>query len=91
MATPAMEPSRAARGTQRGAPSRPTHASASLTTPIATVTAMPIFQASTGSPVASMAGPSTPKTMPNSDGVSMPKGIAVTSARPVRRMRRTAR
>ena len=57
---------------------------------MATVTPMPIFQASIGSPVRSMAGPSTPKTRPNSEGVSMPKGMAVTSSRPVRRMSRTA-
>jgi hypothetical protein len=61
-----------------------------LITPIATVTPMPIFQARIGSRVRSIAGPSTPKTMPKSEGVSMPKGIAVTSLRPVRRMSRTA-
>ena len=88
-ATPAIEPSSAARGTTRRTQSA-AKASPSLMTPIATVTPMPIFQASTGSWVSSMAGPSTPKTMPKSDGVSMPNGIAVTSSRPVRRMSRTA-
>jgi hypothetical protein len=89
MATPAMEPSRAARGTMRLAQS-PAKASASLKTPMAMVTPMPIFQASMGSPVRSLAGPSTPNTIPKSEGVSMPKGIAVTSARPRRRISETA-
>ena len=89
IATPAIEPSSAARGTRRRTQS-PANASPSLITPIATVTPMPIFQARIGSRVRSIAGPSTPKTMPKSDGVSMPKGIAVTSLRPVRRMSRTA-
>ena len=57
---------------------------------MATVTPMPTFQASTGSPVRTMTGPSTPKTMPKRDGVSIPNGMAVTSSRPVRRMRRMA-
>src|SRR5215467_10601947 len=89
MATPAIEPSSAARGTSLRTPS-PAKARTSLSAPIATVTAMPTFQASSASPVSSMTGPSTPKTMPNSDGVSIPNGMAVTSSRPVRRMRRTA-
>ena len=50
--------------------------------PMAIVTAMPTFHASTGSPVASFTGPSTPKTIANSVGVSMPNGIAVTSLAP---------
>ncbi len=83
--TPAIDPSSAARGTTRRAQSPP-NARTNLTRPIATVVAMPTFHASTGSPVASMTGPSTPKTIANSVGVSMPKGIAVTSVRPVRRM-----
>ena len=90
MATPAIEPSRAARGTTRRAQS-PANAQPSLITPIATVTPMPIFQAITGSPVRTIEGPRTPKTTPKSDGVSRPKGIAVTSLRPVRRISRTAR
>ena len=85
MATPAIEPSRAARGTIRRTQS-PANARTSLKAPIATVTPMPIFHASTGSPVRSLAGPSTPNTIPNSEGVSMPNGIAVTSLRPWRRM-----
>ena len=85
VATPAMEPSSAARGTTRRAQS-PAKASASLNNPMAMVTAMPIFQARTASPVTSLAGPSTPNTMPKRDGVSIPNGMAVTSARPVRRM-----
>ncbi len=89
MATPAIEPRSAARGTTRRTQS-PANDSATLASPMAIVTAMPTFQASTGSPVASFTGPSTPKTMAKSVGVSMPKGIAVTSVRPVRRMRRTA-
>ena len=89
MATPAMEPRSAARGTRRRTQS-PKKASRSLNPPMATVTPMPIFHARIGSPVASMAGPSTPKTIPKSDGVSMPKGMAVTSSRPDARARRTA-
>jgi hypothetical protein len=57
---------------------------------MAMVTPMAIFQASTGSPVASFAGPSTPNTMPNSVGVSIPNGIAVAGP-PRRRMRDSAR
>ena len=89
IATPAIEPSSAARGTTRRAQS-PAKAQPSLITPIATVTPMPIFQAITGSRVRSIAGPRTPKTIPKRDGVSRPKGIAVTSLRPVRRISRTA-
>ncbi len=84
-----MEPSSAARGTTRRAQS-PAKESTHLARPIAIVTAMPTFQASTGSPVASFTGPSTPKTMAKSVGVSMPNGIAVTSSRPVRRASLTA-
>jgi hypothetical protein len=51
---------------------------------------MPTCHARIGSPVASITGPSTPKTIANKVGVSMPNGIAVTSPRPVRRMSRTA-
>ena len=86
---PAIEPRSAARGTTRRAQSPP-NASPSLARPIATVAAMPTFHARTGSPVVSITGPSTPKTIANSVGVSMPNGIAVTSRRPVRRMSRTA-
>ncbi len=88
-ATPAIEPRSAARGTALRTQS-PANASTSLTAPIATVTPMPIFHASTGSRVISIAGPSTPNTTPNRDGVSMPNGMAVTSLRPVERMSRTA-
>ena len=84
-----MEPSSAARGTTRRVQS-PAKASAVLTRPIASVATMPIFHASIASPVATFTGPSTPNTMAKSVGVSMPKGIAVTSSRPVRRMRRSA-
>ena len=90
MATPATDPSRAARGTRVRTQS-PAKARTSLSTPIATVTPIPTFQASSASPVSSMTGPSTPKTIPKRDGVSIPKGMAVTSSRPVRRMRRMAR
>src|SRR2546425_1588549 len=83
IATPAMEPSRAARGTTRRAQSPP-NARPTLARPIASVAAMPTFHASTGSPVAAIAGPSTPNTIANRVGVSMPNGIAVTSSRPVR-------
>jgi len=89
MATPAIEPSRAARGTTRRTHSPP-NASTSFAPPIATVVPMPTFQAVWGSFVATMTGPSTPKVRPKSDGVSTPNGIAVTSARPVCRARRTA-
>src|SRR3990170_117820 len=89
MATPPIEPSSAARGTTRRAQSPPS-ASSTFTTPIATVAPMPTFHASAGSRVASITGPSTPKTIANRVGVSMPKGIAVTSSRPVRRASRTA-
>ena len=89
MATPAIEPSSAARGTARLAQSPP-NASPTFTRPIATVVAMPTFHASTGSAVATITGPRTPKTIAKSVGVSMPNGIAVTSSRPVRRMSRTA-
>ena len=47
-------------------------------------------QARCGSPVASLTGPSTPNTIANSVGVSIPNGIAVTSSRPVRRISLTA-
>ncbi len=87
--TPAMEPSSAARGTTRRVQS-PTKASAVLARPIAMVMAIPTFHASSASPVASITGPSTPNTMANSVGVSIPKGMAVTSVRPVRRISRTA-
>src|SRR5262249_40494733 len=66
------------------------HASTSLRAPMATVTPMPIFHASTGSPVTSIAGPRTPNTMPKSEGVSIPKGMAVTSSRPEARASRIA-
>ena len=89
MATPAMEPSSAARGTTRRTQS-PANESTHLARPMASVTAMPTFQARTGSPVASFTGPSTPKAIANIVGVSMPNGIAVTSSRPVRRARRSA-
>src|SRR5262244_2580838 len=68
-ATPASDPKRAARGTIRRTWS-PAKDSTSFSAPMATVTVMPIFQASMGSPVSSKAGPSTPKTSPNGeDGV----------------------
>jgi hypothetical protein len=89
MATPAIEPRSAARGTTRRAQSPP-KASAHLSAPMAIVTTMPTFHASTGSPVAIFTGPRTPKTIANSVGVSMPNGIAVTSSRPVRRPSRIA-
>jgi hypothetical protein len=89
IATPAIDPSSAARGTTRAAQS-PANASPHLISPMAIVTAIATFQASTGSPVASFTGPRTPKTMAKSVGVSMPNGIAVTSARPLRRPSRTA-
>ena len=57
---------------------------------MASVAAIPTFHASRGSPVATITGPSTPNTIANKVGVSMPNGIAVTSARPVRRMSLTA-
>ncbi len=78
VATPAMEPSSAARGTRRRARS-PTKARPSFSTPMATVTPIPIFQARSGFRVSVITGPRTPKTTPKSDGVSMPKGMAVTS------------
>ena len=87
--TPAIEPRRPARGTMRRTHS-PANARASFATPMAIVTPMPTFQASTGSRVASIVGPRTPNVTPNRDGVSMPKGMAVTSARPVSRARRRA-
>jgi hypothetical protein len=37
-----------------------------------------------------MTGPSTPNTIAKRVGVSMPNGMAVTSSRPVCRIRRTA-
>src|SRR5262245_8856673 len=89
MATPAIEPRSAARGTTRRVQS-PANANAVLATPIASVATMPTFHASVASPVAIFTGPSTPKTIANSVGVSMPNGMAVTSARPVGRMRRSA-
>ncbi len=89
VATPAIEPSSAARGTTRRVQS-PAKASTILMSPIATVVAMATCQARRASPLASFTGPSTPKTIANSVGVSMPNGIAVTSCRPVRRIRRTA-
>src|SRR5436190_11714281 len=83
IATPAMEPSRAARGTTRRAQSPP-KARPTLARPIASVAAIPTFHASTGSPVAVITGPRTPNTIANKVGVSIPNGIAVTSSRPVR-------
>src|SRR2546427_182572 len=88
-ATPAMEPSSAARGTTRRAQS-PTKARPTLARPIASVATIPTFHASTGSPVATITGPSTPNTIANRVGVSMPNGMAVTSSRPVRRPSLTA-
>ncbi len=52
---------------------------------MASVVAIPTFQANTGSPVAIFTGPSTPNTMAKSVGVSIPNGMAVTSLRPVAR------
>ena len=81
---------------QRGARDDPAHPVAGegedelRAPPSPTVTPIPIFQARIGSRVSSIAGPSTPNTMPKSDGVSMPKGIAVTSVRPVVRINRSA-
>ncbi len=89
IATPAIDPSSAARGTIRRTQS-PAKARTSFVAPMPTVTPIPIFQARIGSRVSSIAGPSTPNTMPKSDGVSMPKGIAVTSVRPVVRINRSA-
>ena len=86
---PATDPSNAARGTTRRAQS-PAKASPSFARPMAIVAAIPTFHASAGSPVAIITGPSTPKTIANNVGVSMPNGIAVTSSRPVRRMSLTA-
>src|SRR5439155_1130044 len=82
-ATPPIEPSSAARGTTRRAQS-PAKARPIFVRPMASVAAIPTFHASTGSPVAAMTGPSTPNTIANRVGVSMPNGIAVTSSRPVR-------
>ena len=62
----------------------------SFAAPITTSTAMPIVHARCASPVATKAGPTTPKVSANSDGVSMPKGIAHTSCRRSRRARRNA-
>ena len=87
--TPPIEPRSAARGTTRRAQS-PAKARPSFARPMAIVAAMPTFHASTGFPVASITGPSTPNTIANRVGVSIPNGIAVTSSRPVRRMSRTA-
>src|SRR5439155_555061 len=81
--TPPIEPSSAARGTTRRAQS-PAKARPIFVRPMASVAAIPTFHASTGSPVAAMTGPSTPNTIANRVGVSMPNGIAVTSSRPVR-------
>src|SRR5438552_632022 len=89
IATPAMEPSRAARGTTRRAQS-PTKARPTLARPIASVATIPTCHASTGSPVAAITGPSTPNTIANRVGVSIPNGMAVTSSRPVRRPSLTA-
>ena len=55
-----------------------------------TITAMPITQARCASPVATYAGPTTPKHSAKVDGVSMPSGIAHTSWRRSRRARRNA-
>ena len=82
IATPAIDPSSAARGTTRRTQS-PAKARTSFAAPMPTVTPIPIFQARIGSCVSNIAGPRTPNTMPKSDGVSMPKGMAVTSVRPV--------
>ena len=89
IATPAIEPSSAPRGTTRLIQS-PANASTILITPIAMVVPIATCQARRGSPVASLTGPSTPNTIANSVGVSIPNGIAVTSSRPVRRISRTA-
>ena len=89
MATPAIEPSSAARGTTRRTQS-PANASASLKHAHGDRHAhadLPGEHRIAGERASP--GPSTPNTMAKSDGVSMPNGIAVTSARPVRRMSRT--
>jgi hypothetical protein len=87
--TAAMDPSRAALGTTRRVQS-PAKASAVLATPMTMVTVIPTRHASSASPVASITGPRTPKTIAKRVGVSMPNGIAVTSTRPVCRISRTA-
>ena len=55
------------------------------------VVAMPTPQAVVASPVCLYTGPSTRNTMPMVEGVSSPRGMAVTSCRPRRRARRKAR
>ena len=90
IATPAIEPRSAARGHDPPDPVAGEGRAPAWRARWRSSRAMPTFQASTGSPVASFTGPSTPNTIAKRVGVSMPKGIAVTSVRPVRRMRRTA-
>ena len=69
----------------------------SLNTPINTIAAMPTCQATIAASsvdsfvlAARNAGPSTVSAMPIVDGASSPRGIAVTSSRPVRRASRIA-
>src|ERR1700761_7618620 len=96
-AMPANEPSNPAIGMARRT-ALPAKDRNSLMTPMDAVAAMPRYQVCRPAVVGSnpaarnfaYAGPSTNSVMPMVDGVSMPKGIAVTSLRPVRRASLTA-
>ena len=81
-ATAAIEPRSPALGTSLLIDG-PIHAPIIFTTPITTITAIAIFHDSIASFVARNAGPITPNVKPKVEGVSSPKGIAVTSSLPV--------
>ncbi|MCY1548716.1 hypothetical protein D9M68_848420 [compost metagenome] len=96
-AAPPMDPSSAARGTARVMAS-PQNESTSFNTPITTSEAMPSCQVAMAAACGSRPcclnatneGPSTSRAMPMLVGASRPKGIAVTSSRPVRAASRCA-
>ena len=94
----ASEPSSPARGTDDRIQPQ-IGAQASFSKPLSTKHQMPMCQVRSAASAslspntsrpAKKDGPSTKKIMPNSDGVSIPSGIAVTSSRPVFRASRNA-
>ncbi len=90
-ATPAIDPSSAARGTARNTV-EPANESIVFNTPITIIAAMPRCHVASAAAASSMpcclkvtnAGPSTSKPRPIVVGASMPSGIAHASARPLR-------
>ncbi len=97
IAIPAMEPRRPAWGTIF-CTQAPAKERASLMTPTMIMVAIPMYQVMSAAsrsaiPLAfkdTKAGPSTTRARPIVEGVSRPRGMAVTSLRPVLRARRCA-